>query len=56
MDYYNYSAGNPLQKRVQELEEDNKKLVSAIDELNYYYQEKVFLLEKTISQHQQKYE
>ena len=60
MNYYNQlyqqPKVNPLEKRVQELEEDNKQPTKAIEDLNACYSQKIYLLEQTISQQNLKYE
>lgn len=56
MNYHNNYMPNPLEKKVKQLEEDKRQLSQAIDDLNSCYQEKIYLLEKSISQQQGKYE
>ena len=56
MNYHNNYMPNPLEKKVKQLEEDKRQLSQAIDDLNSCYQEKIYLLEKSILQQQGKYE
>lgn len=56
MNYHNNYMPNPLEKKVKQLEDDKRQLSQAIDDLNSCYQEKIYLLEKSISQQQGKYE
>jgi hypothetical protein len=53
---YHNNNPNPLEARVKQLEAEKSQLINAIEELNACYQEKIHLLESTISQQQQKYE